>query len=248
LSRSQFDRDIERVALLEDPIRRLLYGYIARQGGYVGREEAASAAGIARGLAAFHLDKLVGAGLLEVTYRRPAGRSGPGAGRPAKLYRRSRQQVSISLPPRDYELLARLLAGAIHQEAPADVEHRLAAAARRVGSALAAEARRLAGRRPSRGRLLQAGVEVLWRQGFEPRSHDGQVLLGNCPFRTVALEHRNLVCPMNLALLEGFVSGLTVSGVTARCESREDGCCVTLRTGPPAGSPPARTFPHATRG
>lgn len=49
------------------------------------RAEAADAVGVARTLAAFHLGKLVDAGLLEVAHRRLTGRSGPGAGRPAKV-------------------------------------------------------------------------------------------------------------------------------------------------------------------
>jgi len=229
LERSRFDREIERLALLEDPVRRALYTHVVRQGGYVGRDEAATALGIARSLAAFHLDKLADEGLVEFIYRRPQGRTGPGAGRPAKLYRRSRQQVSISLPHRDYELLANLLAHGLDGDVPADVQQRLLDAARRTGAALAAEARRMAGRRPSRRRLLQVGLEVLWQQGFEPHVHDGQVVPHNCPFRAVASTYRDLVCPMNASLMEGFLAGLNVRGVTGRCEPGEDGCCVTLR-------------------
>src|SRR5215471_16241433 len=118
--REGFDRDIERIALLEDPIRRALYRQLVRRDDYVSREEAASALGIARGLAAFHLDKLAEEGLLEVTYQRPDGRTGAGAGRPSKLYRRSRQQISLTMPTRDYQLLAELFARALdggpHQE------------------------------------------------------------------------------------------------------------------------------------
>jgi len=65
--------------------------------------------GVDRSLAAFHLDKLVERGLLEATYRRLSGRTGPGSGRPSKLYRRSARQHELTLPPRRYELAARLL-------------------------------------------------------------------------------------------------------------------------------------------
>jgi predicted ArsR family transcriptional regulator len=227
--RPSFDRDIERLALLEEPVRRALYRHLVRRGDYVSRDEAAAALGIARGLAAFHLDKLAEADLLEVTYQRPAGRVGPGAGRPSKLYRRSGRQVSVTVPDRDYQLLAGMLARGLEPGLPEDVGRRLGKEARETGAALAAEARRLAGRRPSRRRLVEVGLEVLWRQGFEPHSRDCKVTLRNCPFRAVAYEHRDLVCPMNLALMEAFVAGLNVTGVTAVCLPAEDGCCVSLR-------------------
>jgi predicted ArsR family transcriptional regulator len=227
--RAAFDREIERLALLEDPVRRALYRHIVRRGGYVSRDDAAAALGIARGLAAFHLDKLAEEDLLEFIYRRPDGRAGPGAGRPPKLYRRSPREVSISLPHRDYELLAELLARALDANLPDDVGRRLADAARQSGADMAAEARRLAGRRPSRRRLLEVGLEVLRRQGFDPQGCCGVVTLRNCPFRAVASAHRDVVCPMNRALMEGFAHGLNVKGVTVACESGRDGCCVTLR-------------------
>ena len=226
--RASFDREIERLSLLEDPVRRALYRHVVRQGRYVSRDDAAAALGIARGLAAFHLDKLAEVDLLEFIYRRPDGRGGPGAGRPAKLYRRSAREVSVSLPHRDYRLLAELLAGALDEDVPPDVERRLADEARRTGTTLAAEARQLTGRRPSRRRLVEVGLEVLRRHGFDPHSGDGEVTLRNCPFRAVASSHRGVVCPMNRALMEGFVEGLNVRGVTVTCEQGGDRCCVTL--------------------
>jgi predicted ArsR family transcriptional regulator len=226
--RAGVDRAIERLSLLEDPVRRALYRHVVRQGDYVSRDDAATAIGIARGLAAFHLDKLADEDLLEVTYRRRDGRAGPGAGRPAKLYRRSAQEVSVSLPHRDYQLLAELLAGALDADVPPDVGRRLADQARLTGTALAGEARRLSGRRPGRRRLMEVGLEVLGRKGFDPHSRGGEVTLRSCPFRPVASSHRGLVCPMNRALMEGFVAGLDVREVTVSSRQGGDGCCVTL--------------------
>jgi predicted ArsR family transcriptional regulator len=234
--RHDIDRDIERLAVLEDQARRALYGYVTRQGDFVSRDQAASAIGIARGLAAFHLDKLADEGLLEVVYRRPPGRAGPGAGRPAKLYRRSRHQINITLPPRNYEMLARLLAQALDPEvAPAGSE-RLQNNAHRAGTDLAGEARGLAGRRPNRRRLLEAALEVLWRQGFEPSREDGDVVLRNCPFEAAAREYPDVVCAMNLALMKGLLDELNVSGMTAILQPREGLCCVTLRAEPPGAA------------
>ncbi len=226
---TDFDRGIERLALLDDPVRRALYAHVARQAGYVGREQTAAAVGISRGLAAFHLDKLAAEGLLEVVYRRPEGRRGPGAGRPAKLYRRSPGQVSVSLPPRDYELLAGLLAGALDRPLPEDVAGELAEAAGRAGGALGSEARRRAGGRPA----LEAGLEALARQGFEPEREGDSVALRNCPFQAVAAEHPDLVCPLNLALVEGFVAALD-AGLRVRLEPRAGACCVVIQLAEPA--------------
>src|SRR4051812_10541530 len=106
------------VGALADPKRRALYDAITEDGGWVSREEAADLLGLERGTAAHHLDRLADDGLLEVDFQRRTGRQGPGAGRPAKLYRRARREVEVSLPPRDYERAGRLLADA------ADRSHR----------------------------------------------------------------------------------------------------------------------------
>ena len=107
---------------LDDPLRRQLYEYVIESDGPVSREQAAAAASIGRTLAAYHLDKLADAGLLTVSYQRPAGRRGPGAGRPAKLYTRAAQEITVSVPPRDYELLARLLVASVEQDASGAVQ------------------------------------------------------------------------------------------------------------------------------
>ena len=80
--------DLTAVGLLQEPIRRRLYEWVIDQPQPVGRDAAATAAGINRSLAAFHLDRLTEAGLLKASYRRLSGRSGPGAGRPARVYER----------------------------------------------------------------------------------------------------------------------------------------------------------------
>src|SRR5215216_7666149 len=125
------DSDLAAIGLLQDPVRRALYGHVVAAGGEVSRNQAAEAVGVQRGLAAFHLDKLVEAGLLEASFRRLGDRRGPGAGRPAKLYRRAAGEVEASLPPRTYETAAHLLAETVEQ-AGADLE--LQAAARRAGA------------------------------------------------------------------------------------------------------------------
>src|SRR5580704_16732502 len=128
--------DLASLSSLDDPVRRRLYEVVTQQAGPVGRDEAASAAGIGRALAVYHLDKLVESGLLTAFYRRPAGRTGPGAGRPAKLYARSDREFAVTVPPREYELAARLLAQAVEADPGGSSRVALLDAARRLGADL----------------------------------------------------------------------------------------------------------------
>src|SRR5215813_12899059 len=112
LNQSLADR-LAAIALLDDPVRRRLYDYVASGPGPVGRDAAADALGMPRSTAAFHLDRLAEAGLLSVEFRRLTGRSGPGAGRPAKLYSRAERDLEVSFPQRRYDLAADVLAAAI---------------------------------------------------------------------------------------------------------------------------------------
>lgn len=215
-------------ALLAEPVRRALYLHVARQPSDVSRDQAADAVGVDRSLAAFHLDKLVAGGLLDATYRRLSGRSGPGAGRPSKLYRRSERTIEVSVPARQYELLAGLLARAVG--ASADASAALGAAARRLGETLGTEARAAAGPRPDRERLLESAEAVLDRMGFQPfRDEGGTVRLRNCPFDALAKDHRDLVCRMNLELSRGVIEGLRVKGIEAALDPQARMCCVALR-------------------
>ena len=132
------DQGLAAVSCLDDPVRRRLYEFVAARREPVGRDEAAAATGVGRPLAAYHLDKLVSLGLLTASFQRASGRGGPGAGRPAKRYARSASEFSVSVPPRDYELAARLLAAAVAADCGGTSRTALQAAARRFGSAIAA--------------------------------------------------------------------------------------------------------------
>lgn len=229
------EHTIARIAALTDPVRRALYFYVARDPGDVSRDQAARGVRISRALAAFHLDKLVDQGLLEATYRRLTRRRGPGAGRPAKLYRRSAVQVDLSLPPREYELAARLFAGSLAAGAPATTRAQTRHTAREFGVGLGQEARRRAGTRAGRTALLQQLRTVLREHGYEPVTAGGAIRLRNCPFDALARDYGPLMCGMNEALLAGLVRGLGLRGLTAALEPQPGMCCVVLR--PPRGKP-----------
>jgi predicted ArsR family transcriptional regulator len=230
---SQQDRGIGAVAALGERARRALYEYVASQPEPVGREEAAQAVGIGRPLAAFHLDRLVQRGLLEATYRRLGARTGPGAGRTSKLYRRAPVDLSVSLPPRDYELAARVMLEALDRLPGEAGRAALERSARALGESLGREAARRAGPGPAPA-LLEAAAGVLEERGFEPFvDPEGVLRLRNCAFRSLAADRPELVCAMNLALVEGLLAGLGGRGdgvgVRAALEPGAGTCCVALR-------------------
>lgn len=221
---------IRAVALLAEPNRQRLYDLVATGRGAVGRDDAAAALGISRELAAFHLDRLAEAGLLETEYRRRGDRTGPGAGRPAKLYRRAAGEIAISLPPRRYELAADLMATALSRLDRRSGPDAVEAVARECGVAVGAAARSTAELQPGRRRLVTALLGILRRSGFEPRvdKADGTVRLGNCPYSDLASEHRDLTCGMNLAWAKGVVDGLG-SFASAQLTPEPGRCCVVFQ-------------------
>jgi predicted ArsR family transcriptional regulator len=210
--------DLASLSSLDDPVRRRLYEVVRERAEPVGRDEAASAAGVGRALAVYHLDKLVESGLLTASYRRPPGRSGPGAGRPAKLYMRSDREFAVTVPPREYELAARLLAQAVEADPGGTSRAVLLEAARRLGA-------ELAGAAGAAGDLEGA----LARHGYEPRrGEDGVVRLRNCPFHQLAEHHRDVVCGMNLGLVEGILAGLGADGLRPVLDPQPGHCCVVI--------------------
>lgn len=226
---SDLDERLSAIGSLQDPVRRSLYQYVISQQGDVGREEAAAAVGIQRQLAAFHLDKLAEAGLLDTSYRRLGGRTGPGAGRPAKVYRRSSSEHVVSLPPRHYDLAADLLAAAVEEADNPSARATLKNVARRFGRRVGEELRSHLGTRAGRERRFAALSAALSRYGYEPR-RDGRALrLTNCPFHALAEGHRDLICGMNLDLVNGVVEGMGSADLEPCLDRRPGECCVTVK-------------------
>jgi predicted ArsR family transcriptional regulator len=221
-----FEAQVGGIAALDHPLSRRAYQLVLDEGS-VGRDTAAAALGVARSVAAFHLDKLVGAGLLEAGYERISGRTGPGAGRPAKIYGRSDREIDVSLPPRRYDLAGSVLAEAVSRAASGavSVTHALAASAREIGQRIGGEA--LQDARSPRTRLMA----ILGRYGYEPREEDPEVRLVNCPFHRLAEDHRDLVCGMNRDLLGGVIDGVGGTDTLDAVLAPEPGsCCVRIRS------------------
>ncbi|MQA12987.1 MAG: helix-turn-helix domain-containing protein [Pseudonocardiaceae bacterium] len=224
------------VAALAEPTRLRLYEHVVRHSNPVSRDEAAAEFGLPRTTAAFHLDRLVDEGLLDVGYERRTGRTGPGAGRPSKLYRRSECHVAVSLPERRYDLAGQLLAAAVAEaERSGDPPQAvLDLRAYQLGKDLGDTARSAASGEDSRDAVLR----VLEEHGFEPRVEAGGIALANCPFHALAQEHAELVCGMNLRLLDGLLDGLARTGLTANLSPSPARCCVRLE---PVDAPRRRT-------
>jgi predicted ArsR family transcriptional regulator len=242
-----FDAQVTGIAALAEPLRRALYRFVVAQSAPVSRDQAAEATGVARHAAKFHLDKLANEGLLAVEYRRPPGRHGPGAGRPAKLYRRSDRELRVSLPERRYELVGRLLAEAIveAERRGVPVREALREAARQAGRSLGGVgqvgqvARGAGGGDGDGGPMVSvaAASAALAAHGYEPRRDAEGLTLANCPFKALAQDYTELVCGMNLELVGGLLAGLGVTDLEARLDPAPGRCCVTVRG---AGAPAAR--------
>jgi predicted ArsR family transcriptional regulator len=224
------DDDISAIRLLDEPVRRRLYDWVVAQDRSVGRDEAASAVGVGRALAAFHLDRLVRAGLLSAGYRRLNNRRGPGAGRPARVYSRGEREIHVSLPERQYERVADVFAAALEHLGGPEPGAPLVDAARRAGAAAVpgADAQVPApAAEPGRIRLLSA----LRTSGYEPfTDEDGTIRLRNCPFHALVEQHRGLVCGANLAMAEGMTEAAGArAAVEPVLDPRPGLCCVAFR-------------------
>jgi predicted ArsR family transcriptional regulator len=230
VSLSQNEADLASVSCLDDRVRGRLYAFVSGCSEPVGRDEAAAAVGIGRALAVYHLDKLVESGLLTASYRRPAGRSGPGAGRPAKVYARSGGEFMVTVPPREYELAARLLVQAV----AADCSGRTQAILRDAAWQLGADLGRRARADGDQGYALRPALDsALAEHGFEPwRDHDGSIRMRNCPFRRLADLQPDVVCHMNLGLIQGLVAGLGADALDPVLAPQPGHCCVAIPAAP----------------
>ena len=212
------------VGALADGTRRALYEYVVGRPEPVGREEAATALDLPLHSASFHLDRLVEVGLLTTEYRRLTGRTGPGAGRPSKLYLRAEQQWTVSLPDRRYDLVGRILARGVEaaRAGGATVDEAVEGAASEAGL----RAGEAAGRAGDGLDGLAAALDDL---GFEPRVEGDTVVLANCPFDVLAQEHTALVCGLNQRFVQGVADGVGCTDVTAHLEPEPGLCCVKAR-------------------
>lgn len=204
------EAEIQRlVAALGDGTRRRVFFVVREADGLVGKDEVAEAVGITRRLAGFHLDKLVEQGFLRAEFQRRTGRTGPGAGRPAKLYALAEAEQRSTLEVKHYDLLAELLLRAMSDRSGEDPQQVLERVGYEFGRELG-EAERQAGRSPSYQSTTDAVmgvVGVLTRFGFGATAEDdGRITARACPFEEMAKVDPVRVCGLDRAIWRGVLS------------------------------------------
>jgi predicted ArsR family transcriptional regulator len=188
----------------------------------ISADELAAAQQVHRNVARSRLERLVKAGLLVVGFERRTGRSGPGAGRPAKVYAVTPELAAIEFPARRYESLLGLLVDAIPA---ANKTGELRAVGAAFGRQLADSARL----RPAR--TLQAGFErmceAVRRLGYqasvaEVTDRGAVILTPTCPLRPL-IRTRPDAAEIDRGMWSGLATraleGATVESVA--CETRD---------------------------
>ena len=225
------EQEIERLAsALGDPTRRRVFFYVRQSTEPMTKDDVAAAVGIDRRLAGFHLDKLVEQGFLAADYRRREGGSGPGAGRPPKIYRLADPEAAVTLPERHYDWLAELLLRAMEEPGPEAPQVRLERVGFDFGRRLAEEqlAENRPGHRTTPTQAIAEVVRLLSRFGFAARTdgHDA-IRACSCPFEEMAFHDPERICGLDRSIWRGILSvyspSATLSDTTARAAG-DDAC------------------------
>lgn len=218
---------LDALASLSEPLRAELFVFIRRSDRPVTRDEAAAHAGISRNLAAFHLDKLVDAGLLTSRCAMPDGARR--VGRAPRVYEPSHTPMAVSVPPRRPEVLVGTLIEALRSGTGAASVSEVARGRGRDFAASRGSARGRSGRLGTE-RALTSAEDDLAGLGFEPRrTAPTQLRLSNCPFQPAAAEAPDVVCAVTTGFLNGYLEGLGAdSSTVVTAEEATGGCCVRL--------------------
>jgi predicted ArsR family transcriptional regulator len=217
--------DVLALVVLAEPQRARIYDYLASAEGPCTRQDVSAALGIGRTLLTFHLEKLEQAGLIEPVAADPVSTGRPG--RPPQRYQVTQREISASVPPRRYELLAEILVQSVGEQVPGEPLREAALrVARRCGLELASDQRR-AQDNPRTARQMLS--DLLTQLGYEPRDDATSVVLTNCPFQRLRELDAELVCSINAALAAGYLEGLGADRyLSARLRPCPDNCCVVL--------------------
>jgi predicted ArsR family transcriptional regulator len=220
---------IRVAAALDEPQRRRLYDFVRAARKPVTREEAATALGISRKLAAFHLDKLVDVDLLRC---RPVTGDPRRVGRRPNVYEPSDATHGFTVPARSHDLLADILLQAVLSESThTSARSAVGNAAHQAGAAAGTDvhATMRAGRLGVE-RALATTASVLAQHGFEPYSAGPMcVRLRNCPFHPLAGKAPELVCGLNHEFISGLIEGMRAEAVQAVLAPSAGECCVEIR-------------------
>lgn len=213
MDQSLDDRISDLTSALGDPTRRAIYVAVRESAEPLTTSRVAELFGLHPNVARHHLDKLADDGWLVVSHRRPGGKTGPGAGRPAKTYEASKREVSVHFAPRRYELLVELLMRVLGEVAPAE----LGAVAERIGAEYGRELAAEIGAPEDAGytEAVEAVAIAMTGLGFsmDPDLEGQQLLTSHCPFGEAATDHPDVVCSLDRGIVTGLVGALA-SGCT----------------------------------
>ncbi|ALE06690.1 hypothetical protein AL755_16525 [Arthrobacter sp. ERGS1:01] len=208
---------LRAVASLGDPVRKQIFELLRKAPDPLSRDDCAAALGLPKSTIRTHLDRLEAEKLLHVEFRKVGDRTGPGSGRPTKLYTVAIAEVGASVPARHYDLAAQLLAAAVQRsiDTSEGVEDALAAVAFDAGQSLGAEAGSIG--------------HVLADTGYDPRPDGaGGIIMANCPFHRLAQEHTGVVCALNGALLNGALAGCSDTAHSIEPDPDASHCCARI--------------------
>jgi predicted ArsR family transcriptional regulator len=225
----QFDQQIADLAgTLGDATRRGIYISVRESPEPMTASRIAELFDIHSNVARHHLDRLVADGYLRVTRRRVDGRTGPGAGRPAKHYEPTSKPVSVQFPVRRHDLLAELLLRVVERVAP----DRAADIAEEVGLEYGRELATEIGFPDDAGydAAARAVATALMGVGFEVEAQPGghRLVTRFCPFGETATNHPDVVCRLDQGLVRGLLESArngNVAVVTPHTSADE--VCIT---------------------
>ena len=198
--------------------------------------EIADATGVHRNVARRRLERLVAAGLLTASFERPPGRTGPGAGRPAKVYSPTPDTAAIEFPARRYPELVGLLVDAVPKRRRSEVGVQFG---RELASTAGVESAR-----DARGGL-EGLCRALGAVGFQARLEhleDGhaEIVTPTCPLRPLVVAN-SAVAEIDHALWRGLIAAAVddlevedVGCVTHDCLEPCAACRIVVSLGGPA--------------
>jgi predicted ArsR family transcriptional regulator len=213
---------MDHLAAVGDPELREALLFARSHARPVTADELARETGLHRNVARSRLERLVEAGLLAISYERRTGRSGPGAGRPAKTYSVVPQLESIEFPADQKEPVAALLVDALVARAG---DEPLREVGVEYGLALARAARLRPAKRLETGfeRVCDAVRRLGYQASLEHADEHGAVIATpTCPLRPLVRAR-----PEAVEIDRGMWAGLAscaLEGVEigeVRCETRD---------------------------
>lgn len=194
---------------LGDPTRRGIYITVREAPEPATASQIADLFSIHPNVARHHLDRLAEDGYLEVTRRRPDGKSGPGAGRPAKCYTATAKEIDLHFPARRYDLLSELLVRVIERIDPGNLADIAADIGREYGSEIASEI----GAPSESGFVTAVNAVALAMTGMgfttDSDADTRRLLTSHCPFADTAVKHPEVVCSLDRGIVSGLMEGLS---------------------------------------